>query len=118
IVTKNVPAQWIVSTRRIVAHAEEMSELCWTLHDTMREWSTQNSLKLLTPPAPQLLNLYYNTEYTETNLDLEAAVLIAPPGKRAKANARYTIRELEAEPLVASGLHRGRMDDLFLLIRE
>lgn len=122
IVTKSVPPQWIVSTRQRVGHADEMGELCWNLHGQLRAWSRERNLKLLPPPAPQLLNLYYNSEYTETDLDLEAGVLIAEPkGSAPKTQGRqaevYAVRELRGEPLVASGLHRGRMDELGNLIK-
>lgn len=121
IVTKSVPAQWIVSTRRIVAHVYEIGDLCWSLHAQLRAWAQAHQLKPLPPPAPQLLNLYYNDEYVETDLDFEAAVLIAPPAKipRAANGTPYplTIRELRAEPLMASGMYRGPMDDLEQLIR-
>lgn len=119
IVTKSVPPQWIVSTRQTVAHAYEMAGLCWSLHGQMRAWSETQNLKPLLPPAPQLLNLYYNTEYTETNLDLEAAVLIAPPAKARKwKDAPFMVRELGGEGLLASGLHRGSMDELMNLVKE
>lgn len=122
IVTKSVPAQWIVSTRQRVGHADEMGELCWNLHGQLRAWSIERDLKPLPPPAPQLLNLYYNSEYTETDLDLEAAILIAAPqGGAAKTrklrNALYAVRELQGEALVASGLYRGPMDELGDLIK-
>lgn len=119
IVTKSVAPQWIVSTRQIVAHAEEMGELCWNLHGQLRAWSEQHDLKPLAPPAPQLLNLYYNNEYTETDLELEAAVLISPLAKmtRRTNDVPYAIRELRSEPLVASGLHRGSMQELGQLIK-
>lgn len=124
IVTKSVAPLWIVSTRRFVAHASDMGELCWTLHDELRAWSATYALTLLPPPAPQLLNLYYNNEYTETDLDLEAAVLIAPPKENVRKRARQAktkpdiiLRELRGETLVASGLHRGPMDEIGALIQ-
>lgn len=123
IVTKSVAPQWIVSTRRIVVHAEEMGELCWNLHGELRAWSAERGMLPLAPPAPQLLNLYYNTEYTETDLDLEAAVLIASPKESArkrvhnKTKSDIIVRELRGEALVASGLHRGPMDEIGVLIQ-
>lgn len=124
IVTKSVAPQWIVSTRRIVAHASEMGEICWNLHGELRAWSAAHGMTPLAPPAPQLLNLYYNSEYTETNLDLEAAVLIAPPKTNGRKRARkdasagtFTVRELDGAALVASGLHRGAMDEIGALIK-
>ncbi len=118
IVTKSVAPQWIVSTRQNVAHADEMGELCWNLHGQLRAWSVEHNLHPLAPPAPQLVNLYYNSEYTETDLDLEAAVLISPPQKtRKKQDAPYTVRELQGEKLVASGLHRDEMREIPKLIQ-
>ena len=118
IVTKSVAPQWIVSTRQNVAHVDEMGELCWNLHGQLRAWSVEQNLKPLPPPAPQLLNLYYNSEYTETDLDLEAAVLISPPPKTRKIkDAPYTVRELQGEKLVASGLHRDEMREIPKLIK-
>lgn len=121
IVTKSIAPQWIISTRQNVAHAYEMAQLCWTLHGELRLWGQEHGLTPLAAPAPRLLNLYYNTEYTETDLELEAAVLIAPPKKVTfqtnDAPLPLTIRELEGVPLIASGLHRGPMDDLGNLIK-
>ncbi len=118
IVTKSVAPQWIVSTRQNVAHVDEMGELCWNLHAQLRAWSVEQNLLPLPPPAPQLLNLYYNSEYVETDLDLEAAVLISPPPKtRKKQDAPYTVRELQGEKLVASGLHRDEMREIPKLIQ-
>jgi DNA-binding transcriptional MerR regulator/effector-binding domain-containing protein len=122
IVTKSAAPQWLASTRQLVAHADEMHELCWTLHDRLRAWSAAEGIKPLPPPAPQLLNLYYNTEYTETDLDLEAAIVIAaPPRNSRKARddtSPVTLRELPGEPLVASGMLRGSMEEALPLIRS
>lgn len=124
IVTKSVAPQWIVSTRRIVKHVQDMGELCWTLHGELRAWSAEHGMIPLAPPAPQLLNLYYNTEYTETDLDLEAAVLIAAPKAHTLQRAHkhgtgpgIAVRELDGASLMASGLHRGPMEEIGALIK-
>jgi DNA-binding transcriptional MerR regulator len=122
IVTKSVGPQWIVSTRQIVAHVSEMHDLCWTLHGELRAWSAAHGYHPLPPPAPQLVNLYYNTEYTETDLELEAAVLIAaPPPSRKKMDSGaipFAPRELHGEPLVASGMMHGSMEEAGPLIQS
>jgi DNA-binding transcriptional MerR regulator len=122
IVVKSIEPAWVVSNRQMVPTAEDMGALCWQLHGQLREWMKGQGLKALGFPAPELLNLYYNTEYTETDIDLEAAVVSDRP--KALSNAMFadaplpvTMRELEGAPMVASGIHRGHMRDLGQLIK-
>ena len=123
IVVKSVEPMWVVSTRQIVALADEMGTLCWSLHDQLRSWMKGQSIKALGFPAPELLNMYYNTEYTEENIDLEAAVVAECPKSFNSvafhdAPLPVTMRELEGAPLIASGIHRGHMRDLNQLIKS
>jgi DNA-binding transcriptional MerR regulator len=123
IVVKSVEPAWVVSTRQIVPHAEGMGALCWTLHAQLREWMKGQCIKALGFPAPELLNLYYNTEYTEENLDVEAAVVSERPKALSSVALRdaplpVTVRELDGAPMVASGIHRGHMRDLHQLIKS
>ena len=123
IVVKSVAPQWVISTREMVPTAEDMAERCWQLHGLLHAWIRGHNLKPLSIPAPQLLNLYYNTEYTEIDLDLEAAVMVskpkAMPSEADLQTAPVSIlsRELPGEATVASGIHQGVMDDLHLLIK-
>jgi DNA-binding transcriptional MerR regulator len=123
IVVKSVEPTWVVSTRQIVPQAEQMGALCWSLHGQLREWMRGQGIKALGFPAPELLNLYYNSEYTEENLDVEAAVVAAQPKMLDTTMLRHAqlpilVRELEGAPIVASGIHRGHMRDLHRLIKS
>jgi DNA-binding transcriptional MerR regulator/effector-binding domain-containing protein len=123
VVLKSVAPQWVISTREIVPTAEDMGERCWQLHGLLRDWMREQNLKPLGIPAPQLLNLYYNTEYTEVDLDLEAAVMVSKPRPMLSdadfraATVLIHSRELPGEATVASGIHQGAMDELHLLIK-
>lgn len=122
IVVKRVDPAWVVSTRQIVPNVEDMGALCWSLHGQLRDWMKGQGMKALGFPAPELLNLYYNSEYTEVDLDVEAAVVSERPKSLNTAGLReaplpVTVRELEGAPMVASGIHRGHMRDLHELIR-
>ncbi len=123
IVVKSVEAATIVSAQQIVPTAEEMGALCWQLHGQLRDWMKGQGIRALGFPAPELLNLYYNTEYTEENIDLEAAVVSERPKLLNSIALRdaplpVTVRELEGAPMVASGIHRGHMRDLGQLIKS
>jgi len=122
IVVKSIEPAWVISTRQIVSSAEEMGTLCWSLHGELRAWMKEHGIRARSFPAPDLLNLYYNSEYTEINLDVEAAVVAEPPAKLRSASlpdAPFALRayELDGAPTVASGVHRGSMRDLTQLIK-
>jgi DNA-binding transcriptional MerR regulator len=118
IVTKSVAAQWIVSTREVVADFRAIEQSCFAMHAALHQQIEKLGLKMLGVPAPRLLNLYHNTEYTETDLDLEAAVVIARPAstldltKSQASMPALTVRELAGESLVASGIHTGDLRDM------
>jgi DNA-binding transcriptional MerR regulator len=122
IVVKHVEPSFIVSARQIVPTAEEMGALCWQLHAQLRDWMHTQRIKAMGFPAPELLNLYYNSEYTEENLDVEAAVVAERPKAMSSsafqdAPLHISIRELDGAPLMASGVHRGNMRDLGQLVK-
>lgn len=122
VVLKSIEPQWMLSTRRLVPSAEDMMWMCDDLHDRLRGWMRSHAIRALDPPAPQMVNLYFNSEYTEVDLDLEAGVLVpksVSPSARAMADAPMPIamRELEGHPLAACGVHQGAMQDLKHLIQ-
>jgi DNA-binding transcriptional MerR regulator len=123
IVIKQVAPQWVISTRQIVGHIDEMGTLCWQLHRELRDWANRQQLKPLPEPAPQLVNLYHSTEYRETDVDVEAVLFVSQTGKRIEAasagkNAHpFEIRELEGAPMMASGIHQGAMADVLALVK-
>ncbi len=117
VVIKRVAPLWIVSTRQIVARMDHMGELCGRLHGQLRQWLRRRRIRPSGFPAPQLLNLYHNTEYVETDLDLEAAAVVGGPvqlGPADLADAPFAVaaRQLEGAPAMACAIHRGPMDGL------
>lgn len=116
IALKEVEPAEIVSTQQQVGHLHEMVYFCDVLHGRLRDWMQQQRVKPLGLPAPKLLNLYHVEEYTETDLDVEAAVMLAPGqvisrAARAAAPFELTVRHLE-RCTVASAIHQGEMMDI------
>jgi DNA-binding transcriptional MerR regulator len=117
IVVKSVAPQWVASVRALVPRLEEMGDFCDALHGAVRQWMQDRRLRPLGFPAPQMLNQYHNAEYVETDVDVEAAVVIAKPGTLdalAEPGTPAGLRayELQGHDCVASGIHRGAMHDL------
>lgn len=117
IVVKSVAPQWVASVRASVPRLDQMGEFCDALHGVVRQWLAGKRMRPQGFPAPQMLNLYHNTEYVETDVDVEAAVVIGRPaapdaltGSGAPAGLR--VYDLSGHALVASGIHRGAMHDL------
>lgn len=123
IVVKPLAAQWIVSSRQLMPTAQEMIWQCHEIHEKLRSWMARHKIAASPPPAPQLANLYHNTEYTEVNLDLEAFVITPKPaqlGTKQLSDAPFDIqaRELEGAELAACGVHRGSMETMTDLIQD
>jgi effector-binding domain-containing protein len=120
-VVKDIAPAWIVSTRQTVAHVSEMSHYCDYLHHQLRAWIGRHAIKALGLPAPKLLNLYHSDEYAETDLDVEAAVMIVPGSvidDQALNDAPFTIQSRELESAtVASALHQGEMADIMPMVQ-
>jgi DNA-binding transcriptional MerR regulator len=117
IVVKPVDPLWIASLRQIVPTAEGMGVLCWRLHEQLKHWAGSSGVKLRGLPAPHVLNLYHNTDYTEVDLDLEAAIVIEKPKNGAGASGAPTVHELPGVPMMATGVHRGEPTTIGPLIR-
>jgi len=123
IVVKSLAPHWIISSRQIMPTAQEMVWQCHDIHAKMREWAMRHKIAVSPPPAPQLANLYHNTEYTEVNLDLEAFILTPKPaqlGTKQLTDAPFDLqaRELEGAELAACGVHRGSMETMTDLIQD
>jgi DNA-binding transcriptional MerR regulator len=121
VVVKDVAPAPIVSTRQRVAHIDEMAHYCDELHGELRAWLDRCRIKPPGLPAPKLLNLYHSDEYTETDLDVEAAVMIASAGVVTEpmlnaAPFAVQVRELEGAT-VASALHQGEMAGVVPMVR-
>lgn len=120
IVVKAVEPQWVVSMRQSVPRIEQMGFYCGDLHYKLGQWIKQHGIRRLGIPAPQMLNLYHNSEYTETDLDVEAAVVIGKPAHPVRVDetdgpVAINISQLLGSEKMASGIHRGSMETLPLL---
>jgi len=120
IVVKAVEPQWVASMRLIVPQMEQMGFYCGDLHHKLGQWIKQHNIRQLGFPAPQMLNLYHNSEYTETDLDVEAAVVIGKPTNLARvetqdASSAIRVGQMPGSEKMASGIHRGSMETLPLL---
>jgi DNA-binding transcriptional MerR regulator len=121
VVVKEVAPATIVSTRQRVAHIDEMAHFCDELHRELHAWLDRHRIKPMGLPAPKRLNLYHSDEYTETDLDVEAAVMIVAASAVAKpmlnaAPGAVQVRELEGAT-VASALHQGEMADIMSTVQ-
>ena len=65
----------------------------------------------LTPGEPELA-IYHMEEYTEENIDTEAAVGVDEATRRRLAGGPLQVRELAATPMVASLVHHGPAMDI------
>ncbi|HQV71277.1 MAG TPA: MerR family transcriptional regulator [Thermoflexales bacterium] len=123
IVIKPLAPMWVISSRQTIPTAQEMIWRCNAIHADIRSWMAQHKIAASQPPAPQLANLYHNTEYTEVNLELEAFVITPKPaqlGTKQLADAPFDLqaRELEGVELAACGVHRGSMETMTDLIQD
>lgn len=111
IVVKPVAPMWVASKRVLVPRLDQMGEYCDSLHTAVRQWLASRRIRPLGFPAPQMLNLYHSTEYVETDVDVEGAVVIAKP-ESLDAPAGLRIYLLDGCASAVSGIHRGAMEDL------
>jgi DNA-binding transcriptional MerR regulator len=121
ILLKSVDALWIVSIRRFVERIDMIGTFCDTTHRSIQHQARQLGIVPLEPPAPGLLNLYHAHEYQETDIDMEVGAVVLQPKpasiQRLSSASELTVRELPAEPLVASGVFRGDMATMTSLVK-
>lgn len=122
-VVKSVEPVRLLSTRQIVPAIGDMAWLCDDVHTRLRAWLRLAGIRAIEAPAPHMVNVHHNTEYSETDLDLEAGVPVPNSGAlsaRAKTEAPFpiSVRELEPSPLTACGVHLGAMAGLPDLIKS
>ncbi|MEO6064071.1 MAG: MerR family transcriptional regulator [Thermoflexales bacterium] len=119
LVVKAVAPQWVVSVRKVVPQMDQMGDFCAEMHATLLSWIGTSGLVRLGLPAPQMLNLYHNAEYTETDLDVEAAVMVARPVSAGRVESGVAtgvgVKQISGYDMVASGIHRGPMEDAPML---
>jgi DNA-binding transcriptional MerR regulator len=110
IAIKEAPAMTIASIYKKVAHVEGMGPDCMRQFLRLYEVLDNAKIKLLEPE----LDIFHNREYTDTDIEMETATAIDLGGKSLSKLLKLddvTIRELPAEPMVASVLHHGCWPD-------
>lgn len=101
VVRKSLPAVTVAAVRGIVPAIQDTSAFCDDHFGRIAAWLAQHGI----PGTGLTMNLYHMTEYRETDLDMESAVVIDPaaafglPEPRAGA---VGVRQVDAEPQAAS----------------
>lgn len=108
IVLKRIEPMTIFSTRTIVPTAEIMPYYCHSLYTDIYGCLREYQLKALAE-----VTFYYNHEYTDVDIDMEAsavidpgAVALLPPAAQAQ------IRHVPAVPKMASVIYEGCFGDI------
>ena len=109
VVLKRVPRTNIAATRAVVPTIGDMVEYRCALYDALYEEMDRLGEE---PGAPEYA-LYHDLEYSETDIDMEAAVAVGklPEGNPGE-DGRLTFRELSAVGEMASVVHRGSAWDI------
>lgn len=104
VVLKQSPAQTVLGLRRCVPHVAEMKHYRCSMYEAVYAALERTGLEKAGPE----LAIYHNGEYTEHDIEMEAAVVIQPtaamPASVGPADRIYT---LPATPLLATVLHEG-----------
>lgn len=105
VVLKNVAPQTIASLRQIVPTMDDMARMRCALYDDLYHRLERIKLKPLEPE----LAIYHNPEFTELDIDMEAAVAVEPA---ARPTGTVGVRPLPAVETMASVVHSGRFMDV------
>ncbi len=110
VVIKAVEAQTIISVRHVVPDFSVMVDYRCEMYRAIYRWLEEQGL---TPLAPELA-IYYNTEYVESDIDMELGTPVAPAAlkKVGELPEPLTLRELPAVETLASVIHKGDMWDI------
>jgi DNA-binding transcriptional MerR regulator len=113
VILKKVEPQRIVSVRQVVSSISAMYQYRCTLFNAIYRWLEQNRIE----PAGLELAVYHNAEFTEQDIDMEAAVVADSLYPKAGAPTTSTgneviIRELPGAQTMASIIHQGRPQDV------
>lgn len=104
VVLKTAEQLWIASVRGIVPKVEMMDEVRYKRLQALYGGLAEAQVS---PREPEIF-IYHNTEYTDTDIDMETATAIdKADAKRLTANGAVLARELPAAEQVASVIQRG-----------
>lgn len=109
VVLKTAEPVWIASVRGVVPQLEIMQAERYTRLSTLYAALAEAGIKAQEPE----IFMYHNSEYTETDIDMEAATAISrADAERLRLNPTLTIRELPAAEQVVSTIHHGQPKDV------
>ena len=115
IVVKPISPLPVASITAVVPHVEEMDYYCESL---TREVYKALRKAGIWPLQPELI-LYHATEYKERDLDVEAAVAVAPrPMDHQALGDTVRFRELPGHELAASLIYEGPLRDVVPAVLE
>jgi DNA-binding transcriptional MerR regulator len=109
VVVKPVPAQTVASVRAVVATIAEMAFYCRSLYAQLYASLERHGIE----PLGTEVTLYHAEEYTETDIEVETAVLVDRRHLGKPVNdGTYTIAELPASDLTAALIYQGPFDEV------
>ncbi len=104
VTTKSADAMVIASVRRLVPKPQDMDYYCELMYSTL--YKGLRDLEI-SPRYPEMM-FYHNDEYTETDLDVEAAVRISKKYLNTEVeHPQVTVRTVPAEESVAALIYEG-----------
>ena len=106
ILLKEVDPLVVASARRTVPTIDDMARIRCAAYADLYRWLERNRVEAAQPE----LALYHNPEYTDLNIDMEAAVAVSENARDEHAQAsagQIGLRELPAVRMMASVLHHG-----------
>lgn len=116
VVVKSVPAQTVASVRAVVATIAEMGFYCKSLYAGLYASLAKRGIgtnRLGIEPVGNEITLYHAEEYTETDIEVETAVLVDPRHQRTPVgDGSFTIAELPASDLTAALIYQGPFDEV------
>jgi DNA-binding transcriptional MerR regulator len=114
VMLKQVEPMTIASIRQIVPSVEDFGPHCIEQYRELYDWLDDHDIAF----TGHEIALYHNTEYTEVDIDYEAATPIKPQDARnSTPSSMVVIRDLPAVPLMASIVHHGCFRDVTRVIQ-
>jgi DNA-binding transcriptional MerR regulator len=103
VIVKPLEKQIVASIRHVIPTIDDMGPRCGEMFKAVVDWVIHSGIQ----PAGPTLSIYYNEEYTETDIDVETAFVINGATVKETPPPTIQIRELPAVSQAASVIHQG-----------
>ena len=106
VILKSLPASTVASVRAIVPSVEQVSDYCHEHFRLIAVWLSEQGIAA----SGHTMNLYHMDEYSETDLDMESVMIVAPTlthGPSESTAGGVAIRRLAEAPRAASLVMRS-----------